>query len=224
MDRIKKFLAIVAVVLGATAGVSAQTSLPMPGKGSNPGPVIGGSSNIPTLMHNSNPGPVIGGSSSWGGNSVAAPGAGSAQWGGTSLPAPGSGGTFRPNLPNSGMGWNPDPWHQHHWWNTGWGWNDGWSGYPTIIPVGVQIPARGVAKVVACGYDAQGIWRNVPLVVAYRDTGVQYKVVVLSAWNPWVGVWDYDIDTPAYNTAYYLHGVTYAFYAPLSTGTYYFNL
>lgn len=226
MDRIKRLIAVAVIALGGSIVASAQNSLPLPGQGSNPGPVMGGSSSK-AIWHNSTPGPVMGGSSSnsiWHNSNPGPVMGGSSSAGGTSVAAPGTGGSFRPNLPNNGIGWRPDPWHQHHWWNTGWGWNDGWNGFPTVIPVGVQIPAKGVMKVVACGFDAQGIWRNIPMVVAYRATGVQYKVVVISAWNPWSQMWDNDIYAPAYNTAYYMNGVTYAFYAPLSTGTYYFNL
>jgi hypothetical protein len=83
---------------------------------------------------------------------------------------------------------------------------------------------QGYERVVACGYDAQGVWQVVPLYVRYRFGGVQYTVVVVNAFNPWTQSWDDGVDMPAYNTSYYINGATYSFYTPLSTGTYYFNL
>ena len=82
----------------------------------------------------------------------------------------------------------------------------------------------GVINVVACGYDAQGVWRTIPLRVAYTYNGAQYDVNVLAAWNPWTDSWNQDVDVPAFNTTYFLNGVTYNFYTNLSTGTFYFNL
>ncbi|MDE6330343.1 MAG: hypothetical protein K2L83_06490, partial [Muribaculaceae bacterium] len=70
----------------------------------------------------------------------------------------------------------------------------------------------------------QGIWRAIPMNVAYTYVGGQYNVTVLSAWNPWTDMWNRAINQPAYNTNYYLRGNTYDFYTVLSTGTYYFNL
>ena len=105
-----------------------------------------------------------------------------------SLPAPGAGGSFRPNIghpmaPPNGIGWNPGSSFQGNW---GSPWNSGWNRGPTIVvnqsPV---IPEQGVTRVVACGYDAQGIWRVLPLTVSYQYNGVQYVVNVLNAWNPW---------------------------------------
>ncbi len=83
---------------------------------------------------------------------------------------------------------------------------------------------QGTTNVMACGYDARGIWRVLPLYVAYQWNGAQYDVTVLNAWNPWTDMWNRGVDMPAYNTSYYLRGNTYDFYTPLSTGTYYFNL
>lgn len=146
-----------------------------------------------------------------------------------SLPAPGTGGSFNPapigggnpgggpgfgggNGPgwgNNGIGWNPGP---------GWGNpNPGWNYGPSFVN-------QGTVNVVACGYDAQGIWRTLPLHVAYTYNGFSYDVTVLNAWNPWTNTWNVGVDMPAYNTSYYLKGQIYDFYAPLSTGTYYFNL
>lgn len=98
-----------------------------------------------------------------------------------------------------------------------WGnpWNSAW---------GSGLQNTGTVDVLGCGYDAQGVWRVIPLKVAYNYNGVQYNVTVLNAWNPWSNMWNYGIDQPAFNTSYYIKGNTYNFYAPLSTGTYYFNL
>lgn len=82
----------------------------------------------------------------------------------------------------------------------------------------------GTTNVMACGYDAQGVWRTIPLRVQYTWNGAQYTVNVLAAWNPWTDMWNYDVDSPAFNTTYFLNGRTYDFYTNLSTGTWYFNL
>lgn len=82
----------------------------------------------------------------------------------------------------------------------------------------------GTTNVVACGYDAQGVWRTIPLRVTYNYNGAQYNVTVDSAWNPWTDCWNYGIDVPAFNTQYFLNGTTFDFYVNLSTGTWYFNL
>lgn len=150
----------------------------------------------------------------------------------TSVPAPGSGGSFTPAPSGGGMGpgmmgpgWaGPGPMAPPPpAWGNPWGY-DGYYGSPTII---VNTPVNtdnGVTKVVACGYDAQGIWRTLPLTVAYAYNGVQYNVTVVNAWNPWTDTWDKNVDEPAYNTDYTLNGHSYDFYTVLSTGTYYFNL
>lgn len=83
---------------------------------------------------------------------------------------------------------------------------------------------QGTTNVVACGYDAQGVWRVIPLRVSYVFNGALYNVTVDSAWNPWTDSWNYGVDVPAYNTDYFLNGSTYKFYTNLSTGTWYFNL
>lgn len=145
-----------------------------------------------------------------------------------SLPAPGSGGSFNPSggyggpgpvFPNGGWS-NPGP---------GWGPANGIGWNPPSVIVNTAYPTynnqnNGVINVIACGYDAQGVWRNIPMYVAYQYNGVQYDVTVLNAWNPWTDTWDKGLDAPAYNTAYYLNGTTFDFYTVLSTGTYYFNL
>lgn len=142
-------------------------------------------------------------------NSFPAPGGGS---GGNSLPAPGSGGSFRPNGPMGGPA-GPYPG----------AWGSPW-GYPGGPLSGPDWTNSGTMTVIGCGYDAQGIWRTIPLRVAYQYNGVQYNVTVLNAWNPWTDMWKMGVDQPAYNTSYFINGNTYNFYAPLSTGTYYFNL
>lgn len=86
------------------------------------------------------------------------------------------------------------------------------------------ISNQGITKVVACGYDNEGIWRVLPLTVSYQYDGFQYNVNVLNAWNPWTNQWDRGVDEPAFNTFYLLRGIEYNFYTVLSTGTYYFNL
>lgn len=147
-----------------------------------------------------------------------------------SLPAPGSGGSYRPNtgspLGPNGIGWNPGP-APVPGFNGNWGspWNNGWNNGPTIIVnQSPMIPNQGVTKVVACGYDAQGIWRVLPLTVSFQYNGFQYDVNVLNAWNPWTDQWDRGVDTPAYNTDYYMRGQEYDYYCVLPTGTFYFNL
>lgn len=143
-----------------------------------------------------------------------------------SLPAPGSGGGFRPAPGGFGPGPGmmrptpPPPMRPV--------WGGGWNSTPSIvINANFGDPAdsnSGYENVMACGYDAQGIWRVLPLYVNYVWNGAQYDVTVVNAWNPWTQMWSRGIDMPAYNTSYYLRGNNYDFYAPLSTGTYYFNL
>ena len=149
-----------------------------------------------------------------------------------SAPAPGSGGSFTPAYPGGmtgGPGWNnPGPPPPSNWgspWGGGW---YGWNSSPTII---VNTPLSspswqnsGVTTVVGCGYDAQGIWRTIPMRVAYSWNGVQYDVTVLSAWDPWTDMWNRGVDANAYNTSYFMRGNTYDFYTVLPTGTFYFNL
>lgn len=82
----------------------------------------------------------------------------------------------------------------------------------------------GTMTVIACGTDAQGVWRTIPLRVSYTYNGAQYNVTVDSAWNPWTDSWNFGVDVPAFNTYYFLNGTYYNFYVNLSTGTFYFNL
>ena len=100
-----------------------------------------------------------------------------------------------------------------------------------LAPMVVQTPLsnpdwqnQGTMTVIACGTDAQGVWRTIPLRVSYVYNGAQYNVTVNSAWNPWTDCWDYGVDDPAFNTYYFLNGNYYNFYVNLSTGTFYFNL
>ena len=108
-------------------------------------------------------------------------------------------------------------------------WGSPWSGGPGPVVVNAPLSSpnwqnSGVTNVVACGYDAQGVWRTIPLRVSYVYNGAQYNVTVDSAWNPWTDCWNYGIDVPAFNTDYFLNGTTFNFYTNLSTGTWYFNL
>lgn len=153
-----------------------------------------------------------------------------------SLPAPGSGGSFQPaggygggygagfnDGLNAGLNWNPGPPPPAVWGNP---WYGGWNYSPTIVvnPTESPLSDQGTTKVIACGYDAQGVWRVLPLLVSYQYTGAQYSVNVLNAWNPWTDSWEKGVDVPAYNTDHWLKNVEYDFYVVLSTGTFYFNL
>lgn len=147
-----------------------------------------------------------------------------------SLPAPGSGGSFNPapiggspgglgGGPGMGLGSGPGnmgnpilpP-------GPGWGnqWGSSWNS-PSWTN-------QGITNVIACGYDFRGIWRTIPLNVAYTFNGADYNVTVLAAYNPWTQQWNNNLSTPAYETAFYLRGTTYDYFVNLSTGTYYFNL
>lgn len=138
-----------------------------------------------------------------------------------SAPAPGSGsiggGPVGPIGPPPGGGWG-NPW--------GPGWNAGFG--PNYIPATVVINNSSVnygkTNVVGCGYDATGVWRTIPMTVQYQYNGVQYNVIVLTAWNPWTNSWNTNLNVPAVNTSYYINGNNYNFYVVLSTGTFYFNL
>lgn len=103
----------------------------------------------------------------------------------------------------------------------------GWLSPNTVVQAGFpnqNNEQSGTCNVMACGYDAQGIWRVMPLRVTYQWNGAQYQVTVLNAWNPWADTWNMGVDLPAYNTNYVLRGTTFDFYTVLSTGTFYFNL
>ena len=168
---------------------------------------------VAVMAQNSAPAPGSGG----GFNPAPANGIG---WnpGGSSAPAPGSGGGFQPAGPGPGPG------------GPAWGspWGGGWQASPSVVvnvnPGFVEGMNSGTCNVVGVGYDAQGVWRTIPMSVSYSWNGAQYNVTVLNAWNPWTDMWNRGIDDTAYNTSYFLNGETYNFYVPLSTGTFYFNL
>ncbi|MBD5385478.1 hypothetical protein HDR69_03520 [bacterium] len=168
---------------------------------------------VAVMAQNSAPAPGSGG----GFNPAPANGIG---WnpGGSSAPAPGSGGGFQPAGPGPGPG------------GPAWGspWGGGWQASPSVVvnvnPGFVEGMNSGTCNVVGVGYDAQGVWRTIPMTVSYSWNGAQYNVTVLNAWNPWTDMWNRGIDDTAYNTSYFLNGETYNFYVPLSTGTFYFNL
>ena len=138
-----------------------------------------------------------------------------------SMPAPGSGGSFNP-APIGGGGpgiGGPGPVAPGPMGPVFGG--PGWNVAPVVTPVYAN---QGIVNVIATGYDNMGNLRNIPLRVGYTFSYGQYDVTVLSAYNPFTQTWMRGIDMPAYNTSYFLNGNTYDFYAPLSTGTYYFNL
>lgn len=146
-----------------------------------------------------------------------------------SLPAPGTGGSYHPSPIGGGGGWGggfgpswgaPGPPPPSSW---GGAWGPGWGYSPTIIVNSPSWTDSGSVNVMACGYDAQGIWRDIPMRVRYHYNGVDYNVTVKDVWNPWTNSWMKHVDQPAYNTDYYLRGNTYDFYAPLSIGTFYFK-
>lgn len=144
-----------------------------------------------------------------------------------SLPAPGSGGSYNPAPigggmgPANGIGWNPGPPPPSSW---GSGWGPSWN-YPSSVIINTPSWAnRGTVNVIACGYDASGVWQTIPLHVAYYYNGFDYDATVINYWSPWTQNWIRNIDQPAYNTTYYLRGNTYDFYVPLPIGTFYFNL
>lgn len=151
-----------------------------------------------------------------------------------SLPAPGSGGSFNPapsggapgfgGGPGPGFGGGPGggPGPGGPMWGCPWG-----PGSPGMWSPAVAAPAMqtGTTNVIAAGYDSYGRWRNLPLTVSYTYNGAFYDVTVINAWNPWADMWNQNVDVSAFRTLYRgPYGTMYHFYAPLSTGTYYFNL
>ncbi|MDE6295506.1 MAG: hypothetical protein K2M03_05515 [Muribaculaceae bacterium] len=141
-----------------------------------------------------------------------------------SAPAPGTGGSFTPNMGGGPMGPGPGMAPGMNW---GSPWGPGYSSPSIVINAPIVAPANtnsGVTRVMACGYDAQGIWRAIPLTVSYNYNGANYNVTVLNAWNPWTDMWNTGVDQPAFSTSYFLRGTTFDYYTNLSTGTYYFNL
>lgn len=192
---IKTIVAIAALLLGGAAPLYAQMPIGGPG---GPGPVISAPGSPAGLGQPQAPGQTP-------------PPPPGPTFGNGPDPAPGSGiynpGPPAPQPPMAGPG--PSP----------------------LAPLVVNAPLSspnwensGVTTVVACGYDAQGVWRTIPLRVSYNYNGSFYDVTVLSAWNPWTDTWNYGIDMPAFNTSYFLNGTTFNFYTNLSTGTFYFNL
>lgn len=166
-------------------------------------------------------------------NSAARPGAGGGfrpgNGGGNSVAAPGSGGAFTPNVPQgpgpgAGFGPNVPMWGTSNFLMNGGPWGPGAYSGP-IVNVNVAPNFNvGNENVVAVGYDAEGVWETIPMRVHWVWNGVNYNVTVINAWNPWTQSWGVNLGTPAFSTSYYLRGVTYNYYANLSTGTYYFNL
>lgn len=135
---------------------------------------------------------------------------------------PGGGGAFS-SAPAPGSPAGPPPAYGGPVMGPSWGspWNSGWGGNVSMSPGWNN---QGYTTVTACGYDAQGVWRVIPLYVNYNYNGVQYNVTVVNAYNPWTDTWNTNVDMPAYNTNYYINGQNFNFYTPLTTGTYYFNL
>lgn len=101
----------------------------------------------------------------------------------------------------------------------------GW-GAPGMLsnPPGEDWMNQGTVNVMATGYDSESVLVQIPLVVSYSFNGVNYNVEVLNSWNPYTQTWNIGVDTPAYQTSYNFNGFTYNYYAPLATGTFYFNL
>lgn len=106
-------------------------------------------------------------------------------------------------------------------------WGSPWWNSPFATPAPALNTSNlnnGEMKVIACGYDAMGVWRVLPLFVQYAYNGIQYNVTVLNAWDPWTDMWNTGVDVQAFNTDYTLRGVNYNYYVVLSFGTFYFNL
>ena len=135
---------------------------------------------------------------------------------GTSLPGPGAPAPAPQPAPQP----TPPPAWGSPWWN-------GWNPSPTVVispSVSVSNLNSGRMKVIACGYDASGVWRVVPLYVSYNYNGINYNVNVLNAWNPWTDLWNTGVDVQAFSTDYTLRGINYNYYVVLPYGTFYFNL
>lgn len=196
-NKIMKKLRFLSFIAGVTIGVSTISAQPAPGfpPGGGMQPMIG---NAPA-----GPGPVI------------SPG--------NSLPGPGTGSNLNPG-PNPGPAPQAPPPAPSVWGSPWW---NGWNPSPTVTvspSVSVGNLNNGKIKVIACGYDAMGVWRVLPLYVSYNYNGINYNVTVLNAWDPWTDLWNRDVDVQAFSTNYTLRGVTYNYYVVLSFGTFYFNL
>lgn len=141
-------------------------------------------------------------------------------------PGPPPGGPMNPPPPGSGMNPPiPQPGPPPSMWGSPW-WN-GWNTSPSVVispSITIDGTNSGNMKVIACGYDAQGVWRVLPLYVNYNYNGVNYNVTVLNAWDPWTDMWNKGVDVQAFATDYTLRGVNYNYYVVLSFGTFYFNL
>lgn len=198
-------LALAMLTGGILAGYA---QMPIGGTG-GPGPVINAPGSPAGIGQPGSSGPPPGPGFNQPGAPAPAPGLGNGP-----APAPGSG-VYNPGPPVD----NPPPPLAN-------------PGPPSPLAPMVVGPAldgpdwqnAGTITVVACGYDAQGVWRTLPLRVSYTYNGAQYSVTVDSAWNPWTDAWNFGVDVPAFSTYYFLNGNYYNFYVNLSTGTYYFNL
>lgn len=138
--------------------------------------------------------------------------------GNSSLPAPGN--STPPTGPGPVMTPPPPSAWGSPWWN-------GWNPSPTVVispSVSTGNLNNGTMKVIACGYDAMGVWRVLPLYVSYNYNGINYNVNVINAWDPWTDMWNKGVDVQAFSTDYTLRGVNYNYYVVLSFGTFYFNL
>ena len=145
----------------------------------------------------------------------------------SSAPPPGAGGAFTPNV-SDGPGWtgagfgpNVPMWGSGNSMMGGGPWGPGaFTGPYYHNGPGFE---DGMSRVIAVGYDAQGVWETVPIVIHWHWNGFYYDITVRNAWNPWTRMWEGSIDIPAFQTDYTLRGVPYSYYVNLSTGTYYFN-
>lgn len=132
----------------------------------------------------------------------------------------GLGGALGNAQPEPLMNPNPAARWGSPWWN---GWNA--TPTPTAGPsVTIDGLNSGKMNVVACGYDAEGVWRVLPLYIHYNFNGVNYDVTVINAWDPWTDMWNQGVDVQAFITDYTLRGINYNYYVVLSYGTFYFNL
>ena len=101
----------------------------------------------------------------------------------------------------------------------------GWGAPGTLVnPPSADWMNQGTMNVMATGYDSEGVLKQIPLTISYNYNGVNYNITVVNAWNPYTQSWNMGIDQPAFSTDYYFNGFTYNWYAPLSLGTFYFNL
>ena len=138
------------------------------------------------------------------------------QQGATPPPPPG----FNPNGPgNPPPAMTPPPAPSAPGAPAGWGGPGFFNNLPTTVPMN-----QGTINVMATGTDSQGVVVQIPLNISYAFNGATYNVVVNNAWDPYTQSWNVGVDVPAYSTTYFLNGFTYNYYAPLSIGTFYFNL